>query len=59
LNNSECLIIMTDWRGFKNIDISELKSRMKTPNILDTRNILSDLNLKSQGFNYVGIGKGI
>jgi UDPglucose 6-dehydrogenase len=59
LNDSECLIIMTDWPGFKNIDINELKTRMKTLNILDTRNILSDLKLKSHGFNYVGVGKGL
>ncbi len=47
---------MTEWRHFRNPDLDELKRRMRSPKILDTRNIWSVFDLNSRGFEYRAIG---
>ena len=32
---------MTEWHEFRGLDLVEIKSLMKTPIMLDTRNLLS------------------
>jgi UDPglucose 6-dehydrogenase len=53
----ELLIVVTDWNEFKEIDFQKIKSIMKAPNIIDARNIYNEENLKSLGFNYIGVGR--
>ena len=40
---SKGLIIATEWNEFRGIDLTELKGLMKSPIVLDTKNILSML----------------
>ena len=54
---SELLIIITDWNEFKKIDLKKLKSLMKKPNIIDSRNIYDPNVMKRSGFSYVGVGR--
>ncbi|MDD4401796.1 MAG: UDP-glucose/GDP-mannose dehydrogenase family protein [Desulfitobacteriaceae bacterium] len=57
VNNSNALIIATEWKQFDKSNWSEIKSRMKEPIILDARNCLNSKTLKKRGFIYLGIGK--
>ncbi len=54
--DSECLIICTDWKEFKDLDWKKMKKLMKRPFILDGRNMLDKEYLKDLGFEYVGFG---
>jgi UDPglucose 6-dehydrogenase len=57
---ADALILLTEWNEFRGIDLSELKSLLKTPLVLDTKNILSIKKLNSLGFSYDNVGrKGI
>lgn len=53
----DLLIILTDWNEFKEIDFSSIKKIMRSPKIIDTRNIYSPDKLKNLGFTYVGVGR--
>ena len=55
-HNADCLIVMTEWPIFKEIDLEMLYHSMKTPVIVDTRNIFSYSKANSLGFRYKGIG---
>ncbi|MBU1090233.1 MAG: UDP-glucose/GDP-mannose dehydrogenase family protein [Candidatus Omnitrophica bacterium] len=55
---SDCLLIVTEWDEFKEIDFSRIKKLLKRPLIIDSRNIYEVENLKKLGFTYIGIGKG-
>ncbi len=55
--NSDCLIIMTEWDEFKQINFSYAYSIMRTPYIIDTRNLLSGREANNMGFKYLGTGK--
>lgn len=55
---SDCLIIMTEWEEFKSLDLEELYHKMRTPLIIDTRNLLNKKEAVETGFKYTGIGTG-
>jgi UDPglucose 6-dehydrogenase len=55
--NAELLIILTEWNEFKQLDLSKIKSLMKSPVILDGRNIYNPLEVKRLGFVYQGVGR--
>jgi len=54
--NVDGAIIMTEWNEFRGISLSNLKSLMNKPIILDTRNILSVKKLKENGFSFDNVG---
>jgi len=54
--DADALVILTDWKGFKNPDFSALKAVLRQPLIFDGRN-LYDPEIRSQGFDYQAIGR--
>jgi len=57
VNNSDVLIIATEWEQFHKCDWLEIKSRMKGTLILDARNCLDGNAVRKHGFIYLGVGK--
>ena len=53
----DALIILTEWREFKNPDWDKIKYVMNTPNIFDMRNICSWEEMKQKGFSYHALGR--
>jgi len=54
---SDALVIVTEWNQFRNLDLSKIKKLLKTPIILDLRNLYEPATLKSLGFIYEGVGR--
>ncbi len=57
VENADVAILMTEWNEFKEIDLKKLKERMRTPNLIDARNVYSPDRAKSLGFTYFGVGR--
>jgi len=55
----DCLVVMTDWNEFKELDFKKLKKIMKQPVIIDGRNIYDPAKMKKLGFLYTGIGRKV
>jgi len=55
---ADCLVIMTEWNEFKELDFARIKRSMRQPLIIDGRNIYDPVALRRLGFRYVGIGRG-
>lgn len=55
--DSHALVILTEWNQFRNIDLSKIKKLLKTPVLLDFRNLYEPATLKSLGFIYEGVGR--
>ncbi len=55
--NSDALVILTEWNQFRALDLKRLKKKLKTPTIIDFRNIYNPLELKIMGFNYFSLGR--
>ena len=57
--NAEALVVLTDWKEFKSYDLAELSSAMKTPVLLDWRNLYSADDASEAGFvDYRSTGRG-
>jgi len=57
VNGADALIILTEWNEFRGMDLDSLKSLLKTPIVLDTKNILSMQQLELHGFVYDNVGR--
>lgn len=55
--DADCLVFMTEWNQFRNLDMERIKSLMKTPAIADLRNIYEPVKMREMGFQYVGMGR--
>ncbi len=57
VTNADCLVIVTQWPEFKNVNLSQVKKVMKHPNIIDGRNLFDPKIIKKLGFNYISVGR--
>jgi len=55
--DSEALVICTEWDEFKNLDLVKIKEKMSKPIIFDGRNVLNKEQAKNLGFKYFGVGR--
>ncbi len=56
---SDCLVIITEWNEFRYLDLEKIKSLMREPCLVDTRNIYEPEQVQKLGFRYVGMGRKI
>jgi UDPglucose 6-dehydrogenase len=54
---SDCLVIATEWNQFRNLDLLRVKKLLKTPILIDLRNLYEPEKVKSLGFIYEGVGR--
>ncbi len=53
----DCICLLTEWEEFKALDWNKIYQLVKTPLIVDGRNVLNKKEMEKIGFRYVGIGK--
>ena len=54
--DSDCLLIITEWNEFKELDLAKIKKLLKRPVIIDGRNLYEPKVMEKLGFKYIGIG---
>ncbi|GAB2190876.1 UDP-glucose/GDP-mannose dehydrogenase family protein [Sessilibacter sp. MAH1] len=54
---ADALLICTEWKAFWAPDFELIKSNLKTPLIVDGRNMYSPSRLSQIGIKYIGIGR--
>lgn len=57
VENSDALIILTEWKEFNAPDFETMKLLMKSPVIFDGRNMYDPLTIQDAGFDYYPIGR--
>ena len=55
--DADALLILTEWQEFRLPTWDVIKRVMKTPLLIDGRNIFDAKELNEAGFTYYGIGK--
>mgnify|MGYP001183149640 CR=1 FL=1 len=58
LDSSDALVLITEWKEFRGIDIADLGKTLKNKILFDGRNIYEPSLMHSSGFTYYGIGRG-
>ena len=54
---ADALAIVTEWDQFRALDLERVKGALKTPVLVDLRNIYSPMEMKTLGFEYTSIGR--
>ena len=57
IENSDALVLMTEWKMFRNPSLSKMKELMQNLCIFDGRNQYDPEYLRQNGFEYKGIGR--
>ncbi|MEI6533180.1 MAG: UDP-glucose/GDP-mannose dehydrogenase family protein [Candidatus Roizmanbacteria bacterium] len=57
VKDADALCILTEWNEFKQIDLNKIKNLLKTPLIIDGRNLYQIEQMKELGFNYYSTGR--
>lgn len=55
---ADTIMLVTEWKLFWNLNLTEIAASMKTPLLLDGRNIYQPKRAQQAGFIYSAIGRG-
>lgn len=56
---ADALVLATEWNEFKHLDFERIRQTMRTPVIVDGRNLWDPERLHTLGFTYFGVGRGV
>lgn len=54
---ADALVVLTDWKEFKGLDLKRVRKLLKHPVIFDGRNLYDPDEMRRLGFDYYGIGR--
>jgi len=57
IKDADAIVILAKHKEYLNLDLTEIKNRMKTPVIIDGRNAYNKEECEKLGFIYRGVGK--
>ncbi len=57
IEGADAMILMTEWNPYRNLDLERIKAQLKTPIVIDLRNIYEPKRMKEMGFQYTSVGR--
>ena len=54
---ADCLVLVTEWNEFRELNLEKIKKLMKAPNLVDARNVYDPKRVKELGFAYLSVGR--
>ena len=57
MEGADALVIITEWNEFRALDLDRVKTLLRTPTVIDLRNIYKPEDMSDAGFYYVSIGR--
>ncbi|TVR69008.1 MAG: UDP-glucose/GDP-mannose dehydrogenase family protein [Sphaerobacteraceae bacterium] len=57
VDGADALILITPWNQFRQANLGRVRELLKTPVLLDGRNMYEPEDVRKQGFIYAGIGR--
>lgn len=59
LQGADALVLVTEWDQFRALDLDRVKAALKTPIVVDLRNIYRPDEMAASGFLYTSIGRPV
>lgn len=59
VQGSDAVLIITEWDQFRALDLNRIKSALRSPTLIDLRNIYKPDDMKRLGFNYHSVGRAV
>ncbi len=57
VTDADALVLVTEWKPFRHPDLRKMRALMKMPIVFDGRNQYDPAHLRTEGFEYYGIGR--
>lgn len=58
LTGADALVICTEWKAFRSVNFGWLKQQLKSPVVVDGRNLFDPADVAAAGLHYYAIGRG-
>ncbi|AFU99205.1 UDP-glucose dehydrogenase family protein [Simiduia agarivorans] len=57
VKDADALVLLTEWKQYRQPDFARLLASLKAPVVIDGRNVYNPRRMKALGFTYEGIGR--
>ncbi|MEW6264572.1 MAG: UDP-glucose/GDP-mannose dehydrogenase family protein [Thermodesulfobacteriota bacterium] len=57
VRDTDAVVIVTEWNQFRNIQWDRVKALVKSPVVIDLRNVCEPAKMRQMGFIYAGVGR--
>ena len=57
MQGADAAVIVTEWNAFRSLDLGRMKAMLRTPLVIDLRNIYNPREMAAAGFKYFSIGR--
>ncbi|KJV08993.1 hypothetical protein VZ95_14200, partial [Elstera litoralis] len=57
MGGADALVIITEWNEFRALDLKRVKSLLKSPVLVDLRNVYEPDMMATAGFDYTCVGR--
>jgi UDPglucose 6-dehydrogenase len=57
LEGAHGVVILTEWNEFRALDLERVKTTLKSPLMVDLRNIYRPAQMREAGFQYISVGR--
>lgn len=59
VKGADALVICTEWKTFRTVDLDWLKMQLRHPVVVDGRNLFDPLAMSQAGIRYYAVGRGL
>ena len=57
MKDADAAVLLTEWNQFRNLDTKRMKTLLKSPIVVDLRNVYNPADMKVAGFSYTCVGR--
>jgi len=57
MEGADAMILMTEWNPFRNLDLVRMKKLLRSPVMIDLRNVYDPKRVAEMGFRYASVGR--
>jgi UDPglucose 6-dehydrogenase len=58
IEGADAMLILTEWDQFRALDLDRVKNALRSPIVVDLRNIYRPSDVAAKGLTYVSVGRG-
>ena len=59
ISGADAMVILTEWDQFRALDLARVKSSLRSPVVVDLRNVYRPADMAARGFAYFSVGRPV
>jgi UDPglucose 6-dehydrogenase len=58
IEGADAMLLLTEWDQFRALDLDRVKDALRSPVVVDLRNVYKPVAMAEKGFTYISVGRG-